>query len=208
MARKLELNNIQRDALKETASIGISHAATALSKMINKKVLIDVPEVSIQPINKLKEILGPSDELLVGVYFKVLGKASGKVLLSFKKESALRLADLLMKKQPGQTKILAAMEQSALKEMSAISTAVCLNALADFLGMTLLPSIPHFTYDYSGSIFKNIFEEVKDDTEYVVVVDSEFKEASSKILGRFLIFPDVNAFDVILETLKVSPKKS
>ncbi|MFH1824294.1 MAG: chemotaxis protein CheC [Candidatus Firestonebacteria bacterium] len=204
MKKHLELTEIQRDALKEIASIGISHSATALSKMINKKVMIDVPKVNILSINKLADVLTTSNELIVGIYFKVLGKVSGKVLLSFKKESALVLADILMKKSVGETKILAEMEQSALKELGAISTAVCLNALAEFLGMVLLPSIPHFMYDYSDSIVKSLFDEVKSDTEYVVVVDSEFKESNNKILGRFLIFPNEDAFESIWHALKIN----
>jgi chemotaxis protein CheC len=203
MKNPLELTEIQRDALREIASIGISHSATALSKLINKKVMIDVPKVNILPINKLPDVIASSNELIVGIYFKILGKASGKVLLSFKKESALLLADILMKKPIGETKILTEMEQSALKELGAISTAVCLNALAEFLGMTLLPSIPHFMFDYSDSIVKSLFEEVKSDSEYLVVVDSVFKESNNKILGRFLIFPNEHSFEAIWRALKI-----
>ena len=207
MKSPLELTALQRDSLREIVSIGVSHAATALSKMINRKVLIDVPNVNILSINKLSDVLAPSKELIVGIYFKVIGKASGKALLSFKKESALILADVLMKKPVGHTKILSEMEQSALKELGAISTSVCLNALADLLNMTLLPSIPHFMFDYAQSIVKSLFDEVKSDSEYLVVVDSEFKESNNTILGRFLIFPDEPAFESIFKALKLKEEQ-
>lgn len=203
MKNPILLTDIQKDALKEMASIGVSHAATALSKMINKKVLIDVPKVNMFPIAKLADELGPSNELIVGIYFKVIGKVSGKVLLSFKKESALILADILMKKRIGETKILSEIEQSALKELGAIATSVCLNALAELLGMTLLPSIPHFTFDYSKSIVNSLFDEIGMSYEYLLVVDSVFKESNNKILGKFLLFPDEQAFEVIFKALKL-----
>ncbi|OGF50993.1 MAG: hypothetical protein A2231_06465 [Candidatus Firestonebacteria bacterium RIFOXYA2_FULL_40_8] len=197
------LSEIQRDSLKEIASIGVSHAATALSKMINKKVLIDVPQVNILPIDDLPKEIEASEELMVGIYFRVIGKVSGKVLLTFKKESALLLTDVLLKRKAGETKILAEMEQSALKELGAISTAVCLNAIADLLSMTLLPSIPHFTYDRANSIVKSLFDEVNGDYKYLMVVDSVFKESSNQILGKFLLFPDQEAFDVIFNALQL-----
>ena len=197
------LSDIQRDSLKEIASIGVSHAATALSKMINKKVLIDVPQINIVPIDDLSKEIEPSEELMVGIYLRVIGKVSGKVLLTFKKESALLLTDVLLKKKAGETKILAEMEQSALKELGAISTAVCLNAVADLLKMTLLPSIPHFTYDRTNSIVKELFDEVKSDYKYLVVVDSVFKESNNHILGKFLLFPDEEAFTAIFNALQL-----
>src|SRR3989339_567194 len=184
------LTDIQRDSLKEIASIGVSHAATALSKMINKKVLIDVPQVNIVPIDDLAKEIESSEDLMVGIYFRVIGKVSGKVLLTFKKKS-------------GETKILAELEQSALKELGAISTAICLNAIADLLKMTLLPSIPHFTYDRANSIVKTLFDEVKGDYKYLMVVDSVFKESNNHILGKFLLFPDQEAFNAIFNALQL-----
>ena len=197
------LTDIQRDSLKEIASIGVSHAATALSKMINKKVLIDVPQVNIVPIDDLAKEIESSEDLMVGIYFRVIGKVSGKVLLTFTKESALLLTDVLLKKKSGETKILAELEQSALKELGAISTAICLNAIADLLKMTLLPSIPHFTYDRANSIVKTLFDEVKGDYKYLMVVDSVFKESNNHILGKFLLFPDQEAFNAIFNALQL-----
>jgi chemotaxis protein CheC len=115
-----------------------------------------------------------------------------------------------MKKKTGETKILSEIEQSALKELGAISTAVCLNALTELLSMTLIPSVPHFRYDYAKSIVGELFDEVKAESRFVVVVDSEFKESDSKVLGKFFIFPDEHAFEVIWKTLnlKQSNKES
>lgn len=197
------LTEIQRDALKEIASIGVSHAATALSKMINKKVLIDVPQVNILPVSEIAKEIDPSEELMVGIYFRVIGKVSGKVLLTFNKESALLLSDVLLRKKTGETHILGELEQSALKELGAISTAVCLNAVAELLGMTLLPSIPHFSYDHSSEIARSLFDEVKTDYKYLLVVDSVFKESNNHILGKFFLFPDQEAFNAIFNALKL-----
>lgn len=45
-----DLKELQFDALKEVANIGAGHAATALSQMTNKKIMISVPEVTVTPL--------------------------------------------------------------------------------------------------------------------------------------------------------------
>ena len=42
-----DLKALQLDALREVANIGAGHAATALSQMTNRTIMISVPEVNI-----------------------------------------------------------------------------------------------------------------------------------------------------------------
>lgn len=201
MKKELKLSAPQLDALKEIASIGVSHAATALSQMLTRKVMILVPQVNILPLNEFSNYIGNSYELIVGVYFRILGKASGRILLSFKKQSAFNLVDLLQNRNQGFTKILTEFDQSALNETGTILTAACLNALADFLGMTFMPSVPHFRFDSAQSIVDAIFRDLPQDATHTVVVDSEFNSDDAKVKGRFFIFPDENALDAIFKAV-------
>ena len=46
--KKYEDMNLQDlDVMKEISSIGTSHAATALSKLLQKEIRISIPEISI-----------------------------------------------------------------------------------------------------------------------------------------------------------------
>lgn len=197
------LTEPQLDALKETASIGVSHAANALSKMLNEKVMIVVPTVNILPAKDFALLLGHSQEIIVGVYFKVLGKASGRILISFKKESACALVDVLQKRPPGTTKVLTPLDQDALNETSMVLTAACLNALAQFLGMTLMPSVPEFAFDRPPSLVERVFRDLPKGIEHLLVVDSEFHAHASKIQGRFFVFPDDQTLSVVWRSVGV-----
>ena len=42
-----DLEPLHFDALREVANIGAGHAATALSQMIDRTIMISVPEVSV-----------------------------------------------------------------------------------------------------------------------------------------------------------------
>jgi chemotaxis protein CheC len=192
---KINLTELQKDALKEIASIGVSHAATSLSKILNEKVMIVVPEVSVLPLKHFPEVLGKN--LIIGIYFRILAEASGRALISFEKESAFNLIDVILKREIGTTKVLTEYDQSALNETITIFIASALNALADFLGMTFMPSVPHFTFDYPEVIVEKVFQDIPKKVEYIVSIESEFRTEKTKIQGKAFIFPDENALKVI-----------
>ena len=69
--------------------------------------------------------------------------------------------------------------------------------------MTFIPSVPQFAFNHTESLVQSIFDEVKQISEYLVVVESEFIETDNKIKGKFFIFPDANALEVIWKSIGV-----
>ena len=53
-----DLKELQLDALKEVANIGAGHAATALSQLTSRTIMINVPEVNVRPLEEVPELLG------------------------------------------------------------------------------------------------------------------------------------------------------
>ena len=57
LKRYEDMNLQELDVMKEISSIGTSHAATALSKLLQKEIRITIPEVSIlgyeETVNKI-----------------------------------------------------------------------------------------------------------------------------------------------------------
>ncbi|MCX7730581.1 MAG: chemotaxis protein CheC, partial [Candidatus Caldatribacterium sp.] len=51
-----DLNEMQLDALKEIGNIGAGNAATALSKMVGKRVNMEVPLVRVIPLKEVPEL--------------------------------------------------------------------------------------------------------------------------------------------------------
>ena len=45
--------DMSMDALKEVVNIGTGQAATSLSEVLNQKVMINVPQVSLVPIEEV-----------------------------------------------------------------------------------------------------------------------------------------------------------
>src|SRR5512145_102319 len=98
-----DLKALQLDALREVANIGAGHAATALSQMTQRTIMISVPEVNIVPLEEVPELLGRPDEVIAGVLMHVMGDLTGRTLLIFPEVSAQAVCDILLRRPPGTT---------------------------------------------------------------------------------------------------------
>ena len=118
----------QLDALREIGNVGAGNAATALSQVLNKKIDMNVPKVSLIPIEEVPDLVGGPDSLIVAIFLRVYGKAPGNILFLMPKKNAFFLVDDLMGRPHGTTQTLDAMDESALKEIGNILTGSYLNS--------------------------------------------------------------------------------
>lgn len=57
-----DMNLLDLDVMKEISSIGTSHAATSLSKLLQKEVRITIPEVNILSYDETVDKIGQIEE--------------------------------------------------------------------------------------------------------------------------------------------------
>ncbi|HEX2167651.1 MAG TPA: chemotaxis protein CheC, partial [Longimicrobiales bacterium] len=89
------LDPSQLDAMREIANIGAGHAATALSQMTDRVIMIDVPEVSIIPLEDVGTVTGEPDDVVAAVMMKVLGDVTGRTVQIFPAASAVKLVAMV-----------------------------------------------------------------------------------------------------------------
>jgi chemotaxis protein CheC len=96
-------------------------------------------------------------------------------------------------------------EQSAIKEAGNILSSAYMNALADFMGMVLLPSPPTLTVDMSTSVLSTAYLKFGTDKDYVFCVETEFylKGLEDKLHGYFLLLPDAASLHAILRAVRL-----
>src|SRR4026207_327058 len=90
-----ELKELQLDALREVANIGAGHAATALSQMTNRTIMIAVPEVNVRPLEEVTELVGRPDEVAAAGLRHMMGDLPGRALVMFRDATARALTDIL-----------------------------------------------------------------------------------------------------------------
>lgn len=201
------LSDEHLDALKEVGTIGAGHAANALSQMINRKIMISVPEVRAITLKKTVELVGPQENLVAAVYMTLMGDTQGTALLIFPRKSAFALVDILMNRPAGQTKFLKEIDRSALKEVGNILVGAFLTALMEFLNISLIPSVPLIAYDMVGAILEALAIEFGKDADYIFCIQTEFIDPSLNMEGDFLLLFDRKPLDVMIEKIEIKIKE-
>lgn len=196
----------QLDALREVANIGAGHAATALSQMTGNTIMITVPTIHITKLEDVPQQLNSEEEPVAAVLMHMMGDLTGRTLLIFPQQTAVRLAEMMLRRPPGSSSDLGVLEQSAIKEAGNILAGAYMNALSEFMGLMLLPSPPSLVIDMSAAILTTTHLQFGSDKDEVVSVETEFmlKEAREQMRGFFLLLPDAVSLQVILRAVRLA----
>ena len=200
-----ELHALQRDALREVANIGAGHAATALSQLTSRTIMISVPEVNITRLEEVPEILGKPDDVVAAVLMHMMGDLTGRTMVLFPESCARLLCDILLRRPEQSTQEFGEMECSGLKEVGNILSSAYLNALSDFMGMMLVPSVPSLAIDLCGAVLTSTYMNFGYDRDYVFCVETQFlfDDPRLQLRGHFLLLPDLASLRAIFDAIRL-----
>jgi chemotaxis protein CheC len=195
------LNDIQRDALREVGNICSGNAATALSQLLNKKITIVVPKIHFVPIEEVPVVVGGPDKLVVGLVLRVLGDLPSTILFLFSQRDAFNLASFMTGKRISNGSMITELERSALKEIGVILANAYLGALSNFVGMGLVPCVPEIIVDMAGAMVDYLLIELSCVSKFALLIESEFKEVTTSIVGHFFLIPNPQGLEIIIKTI-------
>ncbi|HEY0350483.1 MAG TPA: chemotaxis protein CheC [Gemmatimonadales bacterium] len=200
-----DLKESQLDAMREVANIGAGHAATALSGMTNRTIMITVPRVYVRPLEEACDFLGDANSVIAAVLMHMMGDLTGRAMVLFPERAAKTLCDFLFRRETGTTQSFGEMEQSSLKEAGNILASAYMNALSDFMGLMLVPSVPSLVIDLSGAVLTSAHLNFGHDRDYAFCVETSFRvEGSSDPLGgHFLLLPDLSSLRSIFDAIRL-----
>jgi chemotaxis protein CheC len=200
-----DLKALQIDALREVANIGAGHAATALSQMTDRRIMISVPQINIARLEDVANLLGNPTDVVAAVLMHMLGDLTGRTLLLLPESAGRRLCDMLLRRSPGTTKVYDVLEQSCLKEAGNILSGAYMNALSDFMGMLLLPSVPSLVVDLAAAVLTTTYLNFGHERDFVFCVETEFQiEAEEGLRGHFLLLPDLASLKAIFDAIRLT----
>lgn len=206
MADMLSLKEMQLDALRETANIGAGHAATALSQMTGSTIMITVPTITIAQLEDVPSQIEDTEEPIAAVLMHMLGDLTGRTLLVFPRPTAIRLAQLMLRRPPDPNATFGELEQSAIKEAGNILSGAYMNALSEFMGLMLLPSPPSLVVDMSAAVLTTAFLQFSADRDMVFAVETQFyfQGRQEALRGFFLLLPDMASLQTLLRAVRVA----
>jgi chemotaxis protein CheC len=200
------LKDVQLDALREVANIGAGHAATALSQMTGSTIMISVPTINISSLEDVPTHISEPEEPIAAVLMHMMGDLTGRTLLVFPRPTAMRLAELMLRRPAGSSTEMGALEKSAIREAGNILSGAYMNALSDFMGLMLLPSPPSLEIDMSSAILTTAYLQFGTDRDHVFYVESQFflQEQNEHLRGFFLLLPDLASLQAILRAVRLA----
>jgi chemotaxis protein CheC len=201
-----KLTDVERDALREIANIGAGHAATALSQMTGRKIMIDVPEVSVRRLEEASDLIGPPDTIIAAVLMHMMGDMTGRTLLVLPEGSARALCAILLRNDAQDGPGFTDMQRSTVMETGNILCSAYLNALSDFMGMMLLPSVPALVVDQAGAVLTTAYLNFGHARDHVICVETSFRIDGSpeQLSGQFILMPDVASLAAIFDAIRLA----
>lgn len=200
--QKLGISDNDLAKVQVLANVGITDAAESLSKIINRRVDLSIPDVSVLAIESIPQSFGDVDSVYLGVYMPIVGQINGTILFSLREDSGYELVDMLLGLPQGTTNSLTEDGESVLKEVTNIVGSAVVNAFADKIEMAIKPTVPSVVHDYMQSILDSILAFHTAENEYALVMDTEFFHQDDRVIGKLLIMPTTSSLATIVERLR------
>ena len=143
--------------------------------------------------------------MIAAVLMHMMGDLTGRTLVLFPERSARILCDILFRRAPGTTSEFGPMEQSGLKEAGNILASAYMNALSDFMGMMLVPSVPSLVIDLSARDAHHHLSQFRPRPRLRLLRRDAFRVegATEPLRGHFLLLPDMPSLRAIFDAIRL-----
>lgn len=188
------------DIVSEFANVGAGNAATALGALLDIEIVNEVTSCNLLPLSKVAGWLGGAEQIVAGVYTQLCGDLRGGVLVILSGDSATTLLRHLTKEEPDLSK-LTEIQVSALREIGNICLCWYLVAVSKMIDSDLIPAPPDATVDLLGAVLDLPLAHVGVKVDTVIAVHTVFKSFEKEFDGYFLLLPEEQMLDVILEKM-------
>ncbi len=197
----MELNQTQQDALIELLNIGFGRAAASLSELTGHRVLLEVPQVSVHPMNELNQALrAVLDDQVATVHQIFSGVVAGDALLILNHSAAGMLKELLTNEPPLPLPIDASARE-VLTEVGNILLNACLGTFGNILQVQVSFSVPHLNLDTLHEVMKSLLVN-REGLRYALVVHAGFKLRDAEVTGYLVIVLSVASLDRLLRAVE------
>lgn len=203
-----KFSNYHLDILREVGNIGAGNAATSLSKLLNRKIDMEIPSVRLVSFDEMMEIAGGSEQVVVSVFLRIEGEAPGSMFFVLPPDRADHIVHQMTGDNTNSFQELpySEMALSAINELGNILCGSYLSALSDFTQLHLQPSVPSVSVDMIGAVLSFGLLEVSQVSDYAIIVDTSISNGSAyddDIQGHFFLLPDPDSFPTIFKALGV-----
>ncbi len=198
------MNLQELDVMREIGSIGTSHAATSLSKMLQKEIRITIPQVNILGYEEAVDRIGDMEQIVAATLVKMSGDVDGLMLFLFN----LDFANTVLEKMIGESykgfEEMDELARSALTEIGNIIICSYINAFSQLVNVDIELSVPSATMNMLGAILTVPIAEYGYETDKLMYCNADFVMDGKQLSDWLLMLPDIRSLNDILDKLGVS----
>ncbi|RYM07305.1 chemotaxis protein CheC [Sporolactobacillus sp. THM7-7] len=199
MTGRKKLSPDHLDMLKEIGNIGAGHAATALSKLLGKPIVLHIPSAAVASAADIS--MNDAEKHVAVSCIRVNHEMNGQFFMLFEVGQANRIVRELV---PDGSVFDGGMGESAFCEISNILCGSYLSALSSFLGVTLTQAPPSLAIDMEGAILGEGLAELflYDDSVFVMEAHLYDRESHDEWKCECLFLPSRESMDVLFNKLE------
>jgi chemotaxis protein CheC len=198
----VDLTSVQQDALVELINIGFGRAAASLSKLTGHRVQLQVPEITMCPIEQMASHLRPlvQNEEVASVHQIFSGPVEGDALLVLDQNSAAILKELLTN-EPALPLEIDRSAREVLTEIGNILLNACLGTFGNLLKVQVSFSVPHLALETLEGIVGSIAVG-RQGLRYALIVHAAFRLRDSSLTGYLVIVLGVASIERLIRALE------
>ena len=197
----MELTERQRDAVSELINIAFARTGGALSELTGQRVILNAPEVSVQPTSDLPAALAkfiPGE--IASIHQVFAGPVAGDALLLLNHDGAVRLTDLLTDGQ-GPSNRLDESAREVLTEVGNILLNACLGMFGNLLKVHVSFSVPRLHLETLDELLASLGAD-KAEPQYALVVYTAFQIRDSAVRGFLVMVLSVTSLDRLIQEVE------
>jgi chemotaxis protein CheC len=193
----------QSDALAELINIGFGRAANALSILVEQRVLLETPQVSLYPLQELKQALEPlSHEEVTSVHQVFTGKLSGDAILLMNTHSASVLTNMLSGGK-GIPSEMTESDREAIRETGNILLNAFTGSFGNLLQVHISFTVPRLNCDSLQNMIHSLIID-KRSLEYALVVRVNFRLSQGDVSGYVIIVMGLQSLEALVEAMRIN----
>jgi chemotaxis protein CheC len=197
----MQLTAAQQDALVELLNIGFGRAAASLSQLTGHRVLLDVPQVSLHPIDEVGEALERTVTGHVASVHQIFtGPVGGDALLILDESGAAILKELLTS-EPALPLSIDASAREVITEVGNILLNACLGTFGNLLKVQVSFSVPHLSIANVASLLESLLISHQG-IRYALIVHAGFRLRDTQVTGYLMIVLSVASLDRLMRAVE------
>ena len=196
-----DMGAMELDIIKEVGSIGTGSAATALSSLLDTRIRMTIPEVSILGYNDVIDALGDPEEMIAAVLVQMSGEMKGIMLFLLKMDFIQEVSSEMLGKQVTDYDQLGELEISALTEVGNIIISTYTNALSSLAGIDINLSVPAISVNMLGGILSVPMIELGYETNKMLTITGKFIINDVQLDSNLLMLPDIDSLNYLMKKL-------